>query len=784
MKGSPGGRSAAPGGTAAAKGAKAGAASGKPAGKGETPDGDDPFGGEAKTTRKAIALSAKPVAGKTLEVRCPMCETVGYGPPKVAGQLVKCVNPACSVPVFAVRNLQREEPIALPKPSTRKSSTPLYLGLGGLLLAGTAGLLWYLNSIKPPDRMPGGVPLPPRVTVGTQGGAEEPEGGVEPTPDTAPAVPSAAGRAGEIKESLSQAVSAALKSPGTKKAYGRRMTALAFGHVGDVAGFQEQMDQLRKLGQDSPYEVLPPLGLQVLRMLPADAAVPPAVLEELKRVVPSLPNRGRFATESAVVSAAILAAAGDPGAGREVLKAHRAAPLVEQLAAARQLAEMDGGFDLAQPRPGRSAGPWRHPLETAVTLLLGQQGRGAAAEAWAASLSEVPVRDESLLALAEQRLAGEPASDRGAAVKRLESWRSKLSPVGQVRFSVRLATALQSAGQSAEATRELQQAVQGLAGLTSVAAPRLGDPRSALEAKLADAGPLLEGARAAAEVAALQVATSPEAAWESTVSGLKLLRGLGPTQQAVQRLKQRLGDSEVEGLRRELKKVFALANDDQVRRKLTQFRESMAVLEERSNQRFEESVQLLSRAVGLGLHTQVWEETLARDADVDANEREPLVATALTPLVAYAYEERGEGAKAGQIRTEYAGRWSEAGPTEELRVMPRVLQQLRQQRDIAGLLAALNAGLSENGQLQETALELASQLVDEGQIPAALQLAAGLGLESLREDALYLVSARSARLDKGAELRGALPGQMKITEVSAIQSGLAAGWGEAQRAPK
>jgi hypothetical protein len=100
------------------------------------------------------------------------------------------------------------------------------------------------------------------------------------------------------------------------------------------------------------------------------------------------------------------------------------------------------------------------------------------------------------------------------------------------------------------------------------------------------------------------------------------------------------------------------------------------------------------------------------------------------------------------------------------------------------LLSALNPKLSENGQMQETALELASELVDEGRVAEALQLASGLGLESLREDALYLVAARSARLDKGAELRGALPGQMKVTEVSAIQSGLAAGWGELLRTQK
>ena len=782
MKGAPSGRPAAGAGPSAGKGAKGGAAPGKLPGKGTSAGEDDPFEAEAKTARKAIPLSAKPVSGRTVEVRCPMCETVGYGPPKVAGQLVKCANPSCSVPVFAVRNLQREEPVAVPRPAKSKSPLPLYAVLGGAVLAGAGGLVWYLNSIKPPDKLPGAIPVPPRVS------SLPPEEGPEPeeVPGTTPTgtVPAAGGRAAELKESLSQAVSAALKSPATKKAYGRRMTALAYGHTGDTAGFQEQLEQLRKLGQQSPYEVIPPLGLQVLRMLPAEATVPPAVLEEVKRVAPTLPNRGRFATESAILSAAVLAAAGDHAAGQEVLQQHRAAPLVEQLAALRQLSEMDGGFDLAQDRPLRDEGEWNHPLETAVTLLLAQQGRWEAAEKWAASLPAEPVRDESWLVLAEQRLAGELGQDADAALRRAEGMRTKLSGVGQVRFAARLARACRKAGRQAEAERELKSAVAGLAGLKATAPPRLGDPRSALEARLPEAGPLLEGARAALEVAGLQAADNPEAAWESIATGLSLLRGLGPTQQAVDRLKVRLADSEVEGLRRELRKAFALANDDQVRRKLTQFRESMTQLEDRANLRFEQTIQLLSGAVAQGLEGQVWQEVLARDGDVDGNLREPLVATALTPLVAFACEDRGDAALATRIRTEHANRWAEAGPNEELRVLPRVLRQLAKHGDIGGLLSALNPKLSENGQMQETALELASELVDEGRVAEALQLASGLGLESLREDALYLVAARSARLDKGAELRGALPGQMKVTEVSAIQSGLAAGWGELLRTQK
>ncbi|MFM8223231.1 MAG: hypothetical protein ACKOJF_30350, partial [Planctomycetaceae bacterium] len=523
MKGSPGGRPAAGPGPSAGKGAKGGAAPGKPAGKSAAAGEDDPFEAEARTARKAIPLSAKPAAGRTLEVRCPMCETVGYGPPKVAGQLVKCANPACSVPVFAVRNLQREEPVAIAPPKKAKSPIPLYAALGGVVLAGAGGLIWYLNSIKPPDKLPGAIPVPPRVTSVPPGEQPEPE----EVPGTTPteALPATGGRAADLKESLSQAVSAALKSPATKKAYGRRMTALAYGHAGDAAGFQEQLEQLRKLGQQSPYEVLPPLGLQVLRMLPADAAVPPAVLEEVKRVAPTLPNRGRFATESAILSAAVLAAAGEPAEGQQVLQQHRAAPLVEQLAAVRQLAEMDGGFDLAQDRPLRDEGAWNHPLETAVTLLLAQQGRWEAAEKWATGLAAVPVRDESWLVLAEQRLAGELGRDAEAALRRADAVRSQLSGVGQVRYAARLARACRQAGRQADAEREMKAAVAGLAALKAPASPRLGDPRSALEAKLPDAGPLLEGARAALEVAGLQAADNPTAAWESIATGLSLLRG-------------------------------------------------------------------------------------------------------------------------------------------------------------------------------------------------------------------------------------------------------------------
>src|SRR5262249_16223846 len=84
---------------------------------------------------------------KTLEVKCPMCETKGFISPKAAGKLVKCCNPECMVPIFTAPVVEKKQvPAPPPKP---KSKLPWYI-VGVVVVAGIAGAsIWFKNQQGP-----------------------------------------------------------------------------------------------------------------------------------------------------------------------------------------------------------------------------------------------------------------------------------------------------------------------------------------------------------------------------------------------------------------------------------------------------------------------------------------------------------------------------------------------------------------------------------------------------------------------------------------------------------
>ncbi|RPI83577.1 MAG: hypothetical protein EHM42_08290, partial [Planctomycetaceae bacterium] len=210
---------------------------------------DDPFGVDPSVAAKAIALAPKPVAGRSFEVKCPMCETMGYSSSKVVGHTVKCCNPQCLVPIFTVKAPRKEEPPA-PPPPTPKTPVALYAGIIGAVLALGAGYVWFFESKPkpPPASTGGGVAIggPSGGGMGTIGAAPETQvaGGA---PAKAAEQQVAGGPTRELDEALKRSLEAALQSPPSRKAYGRRMTALAYAHMGDLAGTREHLAQLNKV---------------------------------------------------------------------------------------------------------------------------------------------------------------------------------------------------------------------------------------------------------------------------------------------------------------------------------------------------------------------------------------------------------------------------------------------------------------------------------------------------------------------------------------------------------
>ena len=743
------------------------------------PGDDDPFGVDPAITEKAIPLAPRAAPGRSFEVRCPMCETVGYASSKVQGHAVRCCNTQCMVPVFTVKAPKREE-IPAPQAPKPKSPIPLYVG-GGVLLAGlVGGLLYYLNSIKAPDQLPA---LPPVAGSGNTA-SKVPEEASEEIPEKVPvdAVSPLASREAEIKDSVTRAIEASLKAPAAKKSFARRLAALAIIHGGDQKSSEDQLNQLRRVSGQSPYEVIQPLALASWRFLPEGSAERMAALEELKRHAPQLPKRGRFAIESGLATAALQADSGDFAGAQATLASHRAPQRVEQLAALMQLVNLDGSFDLDSRQPGRHAGDWQSPLETGVTLQLCQQQRWESAEAWARQLSNPVARDESLLAYCElytrHQLAQKPPAD-ATRIKELEGL---LTPTGKARLATRLAGIYSGAQQLAEAQKLSESAAQQLASIPAGTPPRLPTLKSVFDTKTPDSALPEQIGRACAELAQLQMSLQqPETAWKSLQMGLNHLRGAGPGRAAIQKLRSRGEGAEVEGLRRELKRTLALANDDQVQRELTRFRQKTEELERAAQTRFRGQVELLARGIEMGLHESAWKEALAADGREGDDDRDPVLSSALPPLAALAFERSGNNEKAQSIRAEFANRAAEAETGEAIRIIPHLVAQACERGEVAQGLELLKSYLTEGGDLQLETLQQICQLANRGHLDQAYQLATGIPLESLRDDSLFVLAARAARLDRGSQFKNVFPKNVSVIDLASIHSGLASGWGELSR---
>ena len=88
--------------------------------------------------QKAIPVAPKPTKQRTLEVKCPMCETLGYvTAPQHQGKDVKCANPDCKHPYFVVPLPKKDSgDSGLKKKKGLSIAQVLTLVVAGLGLAG------------------------------------------------------------------------------------------------------------------------------------------------------------------------------------------------------------------------------------------------------------------------------------------------------------------------------------------------------------------------------------------------------------------------------------------------------------------------------------------------------------------------------------------------------------------------------------------------------------------------------------------------------------------------
>lgn len=742
---------------------------------------DDPFAVDQAAAGKAVAVSPKPAPGKTLEVKCPMCETPGFVSPKAAGQQAKCCNPKCLVPIFTVPAPKVEAPP--PPPPPKKAPVGLYAGLIAAVVLVGGGVVWFLMGPEPVSQPivtnPVGSEFNSEITTvetGTKTAAP-------PDRKDKPAEVRVDPTIGLISQALERLVDASLNVQSNRKAFCRRLTAMAYFDNGALAKGKEQLELLGKLaGGQSAYEgCLPTVALAWKQLATSPDEFAKTVVEA-KRLADGLPVRGRYAIESGIATAAILVAAKQPDEARKMLAAHQGSPDFNQLAAALQVVQNDATDDLDATLIGRSLGDWLAPLETSVALILAAHGRWDEAQSWAAQTADRNARAEATLAWAEAYARSQVAADPAADLKRAETAADSLPPAIKARLVARLSDVKRAAGDQATAQKLLEQARQLLTQIQSPSPISLPDVRSVMDAKLPDADELRLAALAAAEIGLVQQQLQPgDSAWSGFQQALRLLRATAPPLGATQLRRSQVegeGGREADGadaIRDELGKAYRLKGSDEKRRSYSQYRQKLDELHRASLKRFLWQTQLLEAAARAGLLEPVWNEVQVSEARADVSEREPFLSSAVPYVVASGFAAAGDKDRPATIRKAAQAQAKNQSAESKLRVGQILMLDAVDAGKVADALALLPDLPSDSGSLHEWLMRLACRLAKAGKPNDAMQFAQGMAVFQGREDALQLVAAISARKGQTAEVWKKASTGAPTTESAALAAGLVSG---------
>ncbi len=443
-------------------------AAGKPLGK-PKPDDVSAFDFADQLAVKATQASIQKTKSKTLQVKCPMCETVGYIPPDAAGQAIKCANSQCMVPVFTAPKLEPVKVIEPPPPKPKRN----LLMVGGVTTAIMAigGVIAWMIA---------GVPEKTDLNGPTDADREL----VRELYQQQKQVSSAPAEKGIVKDSQSTGLvttetkareSSHVSLPdwlklmsdtslqprqNRSKPYCRRLTAEAFALADDLAGAKNQLDALSKVGADVPYYKVVPLAEIAWKQLSAgDRTGAVKSIDESFTAALKMPKTGRDRLQSIIVLAAALIAVERDDDAQQLIAAHASKNDLAQLAQRQRSVLTSGTYNLAELEKIRPVLPWQFPLTVGVAFELAGRNQGAAATRWIDSL-KLPVEQAEATAASlaatvwRHSLHGE-ALDTDSLVTQAEA----LPAPGNLLAISRLGLAFSAFGNRSAAETCLQKAI-------------------------------------------------------------------------------------------------------------------------------------------------------------------------------------------------------------------------------------------------------------------------------------------------------------------------------------
>lgn len=756
----------------------------KPVAPAQSKTGDDDFIEADTAAAKAVPLTTKATAVKTVEIRCRMCDTLGYLDPKHQGELVRCANPKCSVPVF-----KSARPVEAPKVEPKKKRegfspvAKLFLGVGLLLACGLAGFFYVNGGLGGGDKPVEGLTEAQRREIeegkrlqaekkkkDDEDAAKKKSAAAVAEAADAPAKKTEAELAKLLEDLPKLVVEAARNAPPNRKPAARRLAAVAFAERGEIAAAGEQIAQLKNVASPTSYELIVPLVSLSWRLRgEGKTAEATALVDEAAKCTAGLPTGGRFPLDCTLALATALAAEGRTAEAVKLIAYRKESLDHEQLAAVMLLGGADGSHAVARPMyPGRTAvlldrpDCWLAPRETGVAVALARRGLISQGAEFCVGLGDPAVKSAASLAFVEA-LADVPEAARAARGPAFDKLLATAEQSKGLRARLLVARAKWDAAFAAE---NLPQVERLLGTVVPKPAPELGTTREFLEYKLPERAETLAQALARGELASLLASGSGggAAADATFTAAVQTAENASPGLSFALRLQGVVDGSSTTALRNRLRDELGLKKNDEADRKVIEYKRQVDLLMGAARDRFDAKVRLLALANAAG-RTEWVKQELARGAGAES------------PVEAEPYARSYMVAKLGSsVLDGLAGFEKPPAANEFLDPVSAGRSEVLAGGDSGALVAAANGPLNKSGSYDEPVLAAVERLVLSGDFAGTVNLLAALKDLELQEEGLWLGGIVAGRSGKTLEYWSAVrPFLVKPINVAAVVSGLLTG---------
>ncbi|QDU40832.1 hypothetical protein Mal4_51940 [Maioricimonas rarisocia] len=752
------------------------AAAKRPAAAEESADSGDPFDVDTAAMRKAFPVQPRPKKGCMVRVVCPMCDTPGFIPEKQQGKDVKCCNPECLVPVYTAPEPEPEE--TEDEAPAANWTTRIFWGVAGTaLVAGLITVYMVVFNAEVDETDPLAVPPIAANDDGEEDPLNDPTGGgTKPEVVVDPPVTPA-----EIRdEALPEMVKAAQQRDNNRsKPFGRQQAAEAYALVGDLSKARQQLTRLADVGRTVPFYRIGPL-VEIARQQrnAGDMAAANATLDKALAVA-SFPRVGRQPLDAVGNLAAALVINDRLDDATQLVTSHAAGGSRGALSALWQ-----GAMDLKTYNVSvESTHPYLHQMPgaiwVAVTRSVAHEGTVDQAVTWARAADDVSVRDNSLAAWAGVAAARGNDEDMQA----LDAIAGNSSPTGQTRIWAAVADAQLLAGKTEAAKASLEKADAALASLSVPQPQPLPDMKAIYRsigrrnAGLPDPAPWYSAALAAADLAELHKRLGDgETAWERLRTALRFTAGTAPGLSATKALTEQNSDFNRASTEQQLKSALGL-KDSELFLAFNRYRRQCEMLHDEAQKRFRFEVQLLRRAVRLGMEESVWTLVDGRDEALGTSVAQPYLESTLSGLLSVTAKERGNSELEAAVRSGMAGTSVQMNPGDVIVIGIQRLLQADQFDQIVQILRSYYRTPGHDRYVADREVMIAiSQYQDEAGYSAAIDLILQLPDPLIREDCLLLTSARAGLDRKEDSAWKALAKQnLSATERVAAYRGLIGG---------